>query len=114
MYDKKLIEEATKRLVDTYKPLKIYIFGSYAWGCPDDDSDLDFAIIIDKFKDTHHKTLVDGHKALIDLKISKDLIVYETLDFEKRAEHQSSLCHKIKEEGKIVYTTKESVKLSQL
>ena len=42
------INEVTRRLVETYKPLKIYIFGSYAWGRPNEDSDLDLMVILEQ------------------------------------------------------------------
>lgn len=40
--------------VRTLDPLRIYLFGSYASGIPDEDSDLDFYIIVD---DNHKDTL---------------------------------------------------------
>ena len=36
-----LIDLVTKRLVQVYDPFEIYIFGSYVWGSPDEESDLD-------------------------------------------------------------------------
>ena len=32
MIDEKMIEEVKKRLIDTYNPLEIYLFGSYVIG----------------------------------------------------------------------------------
>ena len=43
---KSKIQEAVKRLADTYQPLTIYLFGSYAWGKPHEDSDLDFLVVM--------------------------------------------------------------------
>lgn len=34
MINKQIIKQVKERLVITYKPLKIYLFGSYAWGYP--------------------------------------------------------------------------------
>lgn len=34
MVNKKLLEEVKNRLVETYNPIAIYLFGSYAWGKP--------------------------------------------------------------------------------
>ena len=41
MISKEVIKEVKNRLVKTYDPIAIYIFGSYAWGTPTLDSDLD-------------------------------------------------------------------------
>ena len=48
-----MVKEETKRKIQAiadkiareYKPEKIILFGSYAWGHPHEDSDLDFFIV---------------------------------------------------------------------
>jgi len=39
------INKIRKLLVNKYKAQKIILFGSYAWGKPDKDSDLDFWLL---------------------------------------------------------------------
>ena len=39
------IETIVKQVVDAYRPEKIILFGSYAYGQPNADSDLDLLII---------------------------------------------------------------------
>jgi hypothetical protein len=34
-----VIEEVKRRLIEVYDPAKIYLFGSYAWGVPHEESD---------------------------------------------------------------------------
>lgn len=97
------IQEITQRLIKTYNPQEIYLFGSYAWGQPDEDSDLDFLIIIDKFTKDHYHTLLDGHKALQDLPIAKDILVVSREDFEKKSTDRSQFLYKIKNKGKKIY-----------
>lgn len=41
------IREITRRVVAGYAPERIILFGSYAYGEPDDDSDIDLLIIKD-------------------------------------------------------------------
>lgn len=41
------IEEIVRRLVRDYQPEKIILYGSYAYGNPDEDSDIDLLIIKD-------------------------------------------------------------------
>jgi predicted nucleotidyltransferase len=36
-----IIEVVINRLAEVYKPREIYLFGSYAWGQPGQQSDLD-------------------------------------------------------------------------
>jgi predicted nucleotidyltransferase len=42
-----IIKKITDTLVEKYHPVKIILFGSYAYGIVDEDSDLDLLIIID-------------------------------------------------------------------
>lgn len=40
-----VLDQALKKIVGAYQPEKIIVFGSYAYGNPDADSDLDLLII---------------------------------------------------------------------
>ena len=40
------IEEITRRLVEFYQPVRIYLFGSEARGDGGPDSDLDFCVVL--------------------------------------------------------------------
>ena len=42
---RELILNITNRLIKEYRPEKVILFGSYAYGNPDEDSDIDFLII---------------------------------------------------------------------
>ena len=39
------IKKISQRIVEEYKPEKIILFGSYAWGEPTEDSDVDLFIV---------------------------------------------------------------------
>ncbi len=41
-----VLEEAVERLKAEFQPEEIYLFGSHAWGTPDDDSDVDLMVIV--------------------------------------------------------------------
>lgn len=103
MISAEIVEEFKQRLIKTYHPLKIYIFGSYAWVTPTDDSDIDFAVIIDKYKTTPYLTHVEGHRALVGMSVPKDLIVFSEDMFEQKAKDPRSLCFLIKTKGKMIY-----------
>ena len=103
MISKETIEEVKNRLVKLYNPYEIYIFGRYAWGVPDDESDLDLLIIVDELTKDRYKWLADGHIALMGTNISKDLLLLTKKEFEDRSTDATSLYHRIKNEGKKVY-----------
>ena len=97
------IEEVKNRLITVYNPLEIYLFGSYAWGVPSQDSDLDLLIIIEESNEKRHKRGKPGFEALWGLCISKDLMVYTKNEVEKLSTDPESLVHKILKDGKLLY-----------
>ena len=42
-----VVQEIVRRIVTEYRPKKIILFGSYAYGEPDGDSDIDLLIVKD-------------------------------------------------------------------
>ena len=109
MINKKTIEEVQNRLVQVYDPLEMYLFGSYAWGKPSRDSDLDLLIVVSDSDDKIHKRSLPGIRVLIDLMISKDILVYTKKEFEKKSDDVTTLCYKIKKEGKRIYEKSQAV-----
>ena len=75
MKNKAIIEEVKKRLIEAYNPVAIYLFGSYAWGSPTEESDLDLLIVVDESDEKSYKRPIVGYRALRGLDISKDLII---------------------------------------
>ena len=75
MVNKVIINTVKDRLIDAYNPLSIFLFGSYAWGTPTKDSDLDLMIIVDESDEKSYIRPRKGFKALRGMKIAKDLVV---------------------------------------
>ena len=105
------IEEAVKRLVETYNPLVIYLFGSYAWGKPHEDSDLDFMLVVPENVEHTFELRRKGNRALAGIGFSVDFLFNTPTSFNYRAEHPSSLEYKIKKEGKILYDASRTMAL---
>lgn len=103
MISKDTIQKITRRLVKVYDPIEIYLFGSYAWGNPTEDSDLDLLIVVEDSDEKSHKRSIKGFDALWGLCISKDILVYTKKEFEDRINNISTLPYKIKRDGKVLY-----------
>jgi len=103
MITQEIINEVKNRLVKTYDPVSIYLFGSYAWGKPNEDSDLDLLIVVEKSSEKTYKRLLAGHDALFGLCIPKDLIIYTKEEFEKYSGDITTLGYKIKKDGELIY-----------
>ena len=101
--NEEIIEEVKNRLIKTYNPIAIYLFGSYAWGTPTKDSDLDLLIIVDQSDEKSYKRPIAGHRALRGLDISKDLIIKTKKEFEHSSNDITTLGYKIKKDGELIY-----------
>lgn len=103
MIDNQKISLIVEKLVKAYQPKKIYLFGSFAWGQPNADSDLDILIIVDHSEQKLYKRMKPAYQALRDVRVSKDILVYTENEFEKLALEPSSLFYKIKLQGVKLY-----------
>ena len=98
------IEEITRRLVDFYHPVRIYLFGSEARGHSGPDSDLDFCVVLpDDAPESLYKAS-GVHRSLWGIRAAVDVVRVARGDFEHRAEHSlSSLPATVAREGRLVY-----------
>ena len=103
MISQEKINIVTNKLVQEYNLESIFLFGSYAWGTPTDDSDLDIMILINDSKEKSYIRPRKGFKALRGLKIAKDIIVYTQNEFNLYIEEKTSLCYKIFKKGIPLY-----------
>jgi predicted nucleotidyltransferase len=103
MVTQAVIEEVKNRLVKAYDPLAIYLFGSYAWGTPDEDSDLDILIVVEKSDEKSYKRPLPGQRILFGLGISKDLVVYTKEEFERALTNPTTLAYKVGRDGRLMY-----------
>ncbi|MBI5745580.1 MAG: nucleotidyltransferase domain-containing protein [Nitrospirae bacterium] len=103
MVRSEIIEIVKNRLIKAYNPRELYLFGSFAWGNPDEQSDLDMLVIVDKSDEKPYKRAINGIEALMGLRIAKDILVYTKDEFDKLSADVSTLCYKIKKEGIKLY-----------
>jgi len=97
--DKNLFKTVKTRLESAYNPLSLYIFGSYAWGTPTEESDLDLLVVVKSSDKKPYKRSIEGIRVLRGLGIAKDILVYTQDEFKTLSQDVSSLLYKIEKEG---------------
>lgn len=96
------ISEIINKIVLGYNPDKIILFGSYATGNPNDDSDLDLFVIKETDLPRPQRT-VQVRKMLYGSMIPIDLIVYTQEEIDESKENKFSFVYKVLNTGKTLY-----------
>jgi len=83
-----------------YNTEKIYLFGSYAWGKPTEESDLDVLVISDKFKElSFGKRIAKATDVLFELDFPVDLVVETPEEFNRFEKVKGSLEYQVENKG---------------
>lgn len=96
------ISEIVKRITSSCSPEKIILFGSYAYGQPTTDSDLDIMVVMDT-AERPHKRAVSLRKLLRDISVPKDIIVKTPEEFERYKDVIGSIIFPAAHHGKVLY-----------
>jgi len=102
MITQEQIDEIKKRVVESFKPQKIILFGSYATGKPTEDSDLDLLIIKDSDLPIHVQNR-KIRRLLCDLRVPMDVIVKSTKEFETYKDIIGTIIYPANKFGKVIY-----------
>ena len=101
MKHQKEIKKITDQIVKKYKPEKIILFGSYAWGKPTKNSDVDL-FIVKKTNKRFGSRLFDVAK-IIDSEMGTDALVYTPKEWNSGLKKRYYFFEEINSKGKLVY-----------
>ncbi len=97
------LENICKTIDTTVGPEKIYLFGSYAYGVPDSNSDYDLCVVIPDGTLRPADAVKKIRRALYTQQDTPlDVVVYRTSQFQQR-QGTASLERKIVREGVLLY-----------
>ncbi len=99
---RRLIQEITRRIVSKIKPEKIILFGSYAYGKPKKDSDLDL-FIIKKTRLSFSERFGMVSDCLYPRMIPMDFIVKSPGEIKIRLNNLDPFLKEILTRGKVLY-----------
>jgi predicted nucleotidyltransferase len=98
-----LLEEMTRRLIAELQPEQIILFGSHAWGVPDEDSDVDLLVIVPQSDSPPAQRAMRAYRCMRGLNIPKDILVKTRAEVERARRVRASLVSEILERGRILY-----------
>ena len=102
-----VLGEVVRRIVEVADPEKIILFGSYAYGKPRGGSDLDILVVMDSDL-PRYKRSVPIYKALADLLIPMDILVYTPQEIEDWSDVPQAFITSILRKGKVIYEKNQS------
>src|SRR5687767_2077097 len=98
-----LLEEMTQRLVAEFQPEQIFLFGSHAWGIPNEDSDVDLLVILPGTEKPTIQDEVRAGRCLRDVPVPKDVLLRSRAQVERYRHLRASLEHQVLQQGKLLY-----------
>ena len=102
--DDPTLAEITPPLVETYRPERIYRFGSRARGKASTDSDYDLLVVVRDDVPPGLRRSVRAYEALWGLPTSGDIRIWTHTAFVERPHLRSSVPSTVAREGRLLYS----------
>ena len=102
MISREKITGIAKKIAENFNPEKIILFGSYAWGKPDKDSDLDLFVIMES-TERPIKRAASLRRVLKDRYVPMDILVRTPDELKHRLNIGDPFIRKILRDGQVIY-----------
>lgn len=99
------IRAVAGQIVRQFYPRKVILFGSFAYGHPTEDSDVDLLVILDRERVTLHDVATISQA--IDHPFPLDIIVQSSARWEADLREGASFAREISEKGKVLYEARD-------
>lgn len=96
-----VIQNAASKIAAEFDPEKIILFGSWAWGTPGPDSDVDLFVVKETANTRELARQIDG--ALFPRRVPMDILVYTPSGLERRLQMQDFFVRDIIRKGRTLY-----------
>jgi predicted nucleotidyltransferase len=111
MISKENIIDIARKIAESFNPEKIILFGSYAWGKPDRDSDLDLFVIMES-TERPIKRAASLRRVLKDHYVPMDILVRTPEELKHRIDIGDPFIKKILRDGQVIYA-RDSARVGQ-
>jgi predicted nucleotidyltransferase len=100
----KKIQEVADKIVQEFQPEKIILFGSWAWGEPTEDSDVDLFVVKETTDNRKTAREIDG--SIFPRPFPMDLFVYTPKQLKKELSFEEPFITKVSKKGMLLYEKK--------
>jgi hypothetical protein len=94
---------AVDRLIKSFRPDRIYVFGSHARGTPGPNSDIDLMVVVGDTDQPLYRLDQHGYGVLEPYRLPIELVFITRGDFERRLPAVASLPATVLREGRLLY-----------
>jgi predicted nucleotidyltransferase len=95
--------EVVRRLVEAYRPVRIYLFGSVARGDAGPNSDYDILVIVPDDAQPERRRSRVAYEALWGTGVAADVLVWTASQFDSRVHLAASLPATVVREGRLLH-----------
>ena len=103
-----LLEDIVRRLVEGLRPERIILFGSHAYGKPDEMSDIDLLIVVSESDEPRHHRARKAYRCLRGLTAPTELIVLTRQEVAQAVKVPTSLVNRAVHQGRVLYGRSET------
>ena len=100
------VHSVVEQIVLKFRPLRIILFGSYAWGQPQPESDVDLLVVMKTALRESEQSIQICQQ--IDYLFGLDLLVYTPENLSQRLRWGDSFLQEIVEKGKVLYESPDA------
>ncbi|MFB3131641.1 MAG: nucleotidyltransferase domain-containing protein [Rhodothermales bacterium] len=97
-----ILQNMTERIVQTFDPIRVVLFGSRARGDEHAGSDLDLLVVLPKVENKREAAIAI-RRLLRDVPIAKDIIVTSPQEIARRGNLVGSVLRPALREGRVLY-----------
>ncbi len=95
------IDDVARQIVEKFHPIKVILFGSYAYGIPRRESDVDLLVVMETdIREVQQEILILKN---IEHRFGLDILVKTPKTFNERIEAGDSFLKEIVQKGKVLY-----------
>src|SRR5579875_1603927 len=106
MISQQRIQEYADRVAEAFHPDKIILFGSYAYGQPNEDSDVDLLVVMPGDK-IDRKKMIEIRQTL-PTSFPMDLLIYDPAYLHQRSQIEDWFVREVLEKGRVLYENRHA------